>query len=576
MNRIRFSTPALFALAIATLGGAPAFAQTDPTAVTGTPPVAPIPSNPDADMLAGEMRILTQNPQDLRALMSAAAISTRLGDASAAMAFYARAEKIDPENPRIAAGRAQVLVQLERPGEALRMFQAAEQRGLPMSDYLADRGLAYDLLGQPTLAQRDYRAALGLRRDDETVRRYALSLGITGKYEEAMRELDTLLRRSDRAAWRARAFILAMSGDFDGAQRIAQSMMPGNMGAALGPFFHRLPGLSVADKAFAVHFGELTPTPARRADAQLAPQFPAYVPERPPVQPPVAVAAAAPIPAPTPQPAARARQSRRDRDRERPTQIAAVTSVATRPAPRPAEANPLPPPPQYVAPMVQPLPIATPTPTPPPSPVAVRVASAGPTPSPLPTMRRVPGQRSTTPLVRAEGDVPIAAAPGRARPGENDGVLDSIVEGITIPAEERAALEIPADEAPAPVTTRAAPAKPAARPAATKPAATTTPPRRTEPKPPPEPKRFWVQVGIGANEKLLPNTWRKLVKDNPAAFRGRTAWWTPLRATNRLLTGPFKTAAEAQAFVNTLRKADVDGVVFTSELGQKVTKLEVK
>ena len=104
----------------------------------------------------------------------------------------------------------------------------------------------------------------------------------------------------------------------------------------------------------------------------------------------------------------------------------------------------------------------------------------------------------------------------------------------------------------------------------------TRPARKAEPKPPPEPKRYWVQVGIGQNEKLLPQTWRKLVKDNPTVFRGRTAWWTPLRATNRLLTGPFKSAAEAQAFVNTLRKAGVDGVAFTSEAGQKVTKLEVK
>ena len=87
MNRIRFSTPALFALAVAMPGGAPAFAQTDPTAVTGSPVIARAPTNPDADLLASEMRFLAQNPQDLRALLSAAQISTRLGDTSAAMAF---------------------------------------------------------------------------------------------------------------------------------------------------------------------------------------------------------------------------------------------------------------------------------------------------------------------------------------------------------------------------------------------------------------------------------------------------------------------------------------------------------
>ncbi|NWP05796.1 SPOR domain-containing protein, partial [Escherichia coli] len=78
------------------------------------------------------------------------------------------------------AGRAMVLVRLERPGEALHLFQAAEARGLDPREYAADRGFAYDLLGQPALAQRDYKLALSRDHDDaETLRRYALSLGIT-------------------------------------------------------------------------------------------------------------------------------------------------------------------------------------------------------------------------------------------------------------------------------------------------------------------------------------------------------------------------------------------------------------
>ncbi|WP_438801929.1 hypothetical protein, partial [Enterobacter hormaechei] len=74
-------------------------------------------------------------------------------------------------------------------------------RGLDPREYAADRGFAYDLLGQPALAQRDYKLALSRDHDDaETLRRYALSLGITGDKDEAMRTLDPLLRRSDRAA----------------------------------------------------------------------------------------------------------------------------------------------------------------------------------------------------------------------------------------------------------------------------------------------------------------------------------------------------------------------------------------
>ncbi|WP_204268472.1 tetratricopeptide repeat protein, partial [Escherichia coli] len=78
----------------------------------------------------------------------------RLGDTSAALAFFQRAETLSPADPRISAGRAMVLVRLERPGEALHLFQAAEARGLDPREYAADRGFAYDLLGQPALAQR--------------------------------------------------------------------------------------------------------------------------------------------------------------------------------------------------------------------------------------------------------------------------------------------------------------------------------------------------------------------------------------------------------------------------------------
>src|ERR1044072_635079 len=114
MNRIRFLSSAALVLAVLA-GPAPALAQTE---VVAQP-------NPDADLLAAEMRNLAVNPRDLRALLSAAEISTRLADTSAALAFYARAEAVEPTNSRIMAGRAAVLVRLERPGEAMRLFQQA-------------------------------------------------------------------------------------------------------------------------------------------------------------------------------------------------------------------------------------------------------------------------------------------------------------------------------------------------------------------------------------------------------------------------------------------------------------------
>lgn len=631
-------------------GAVPALAQ------TGFIPAA----NPDADSLAQEMRVLAASPRDVRALLNAGNLSARLGDAAAALAFFARAEAIDPTNPGVLSGRGSALVRMERPGEALRLFQTAEARGLPVREYAADRGFAYDLLGQPVLAQADYKLALQGRRDDETVRRYALSLGITGDVEEAMRQLDPLLRKSDRAAWRARAFILAMNDDIPGAERIAASMMPGNMGSSLAPFFRRLANLAPADRAFAVHFGQFSPTAARLADARQAPPLPRYVPATPPAQ----VAQAQPVRAPeTREPQGRDRRSRRERERDArevapparrtaPVQAAAATPVQT----VAAAALPGPPPaPRQETPLVQPLPApradeidapireaAEPVQvarneTPPPERIAVAPSGQGgptvvpsgdtaraavapapepssPTPAPT-TVAATPAQQPITTLpdsARPGSPEPQPTAvaarepapPGPARVGQEDSVLAAIVAGITIPGEElqivtAAPVDLPPEPArvaaAAPEAARPAPAKPASakpgpEPAKSEPAkskdakkaelAKVDPKakkpdpkaKKPEPKTRADPARVWVQVAGGANQASLPKAWKAVVAKAPA-LKGKAGWWTPLRATNRVLTGPFKTAAEAQAFVNTLGKSGVSGFVFTSEAGQKVTRL---
>lgn len=640
-------------------GAVPALAQ------TGFIPAA----NPDADSLAQEMRVLAANPRDVRALLNAGNLSARLGDTAAALAFFARAEAIDPTNPGVLSGRGSALVRMERPGEALRLFQTAEARGLPVREYAADRGFAYDLLGQPALAQADYKLALQGRRDDETVRRYALSLGITGDVEEAMRQLDPLLRKSDRAAWRARAFILAMNDDIPGAERIAASMMPGNMGSSLAPFFRRLANLAPAERAFAVHFGQFSPTAARLADARQAPPLPPYVPATRPAQ----VAQAQPVRAPeTREPQGRDRRSRRERERDArevapparrtaPVQAAAATpvqTVAAAPLPGP------PPAPRRETPLVQPLPapradeidapireaaepvqvarnetappersVITPSgqggptevPTgdtaraavaPAPEPSSPAPAPSSPTPAPT-TVAATPAQQPITtlpdsarPVAGSPEPQPTAVAarepapPGPARVGQEDSVLAAIVAGITIPGEElQIVTAAPVDLPPEPARVAAA-ATEAAAPAPAKPATAKSRPEPTRPesakgkdakkaelakvdpkakkpdpkakKPEPktrvDPARVWVQVAGGANQASLPKAWKAVVAKAPA-LKGKVGWWTPLRATNRVLTGPFKTAAEAQAFVNTLGKSGVSGFVFTSEAGQKVTRL---
>ena len=461
MNRIHLFRSATVALALcAAAATSPAFAQTEIVQAT----------NPDADSLADQIRALATNPRDIHALLAAGELSARLGDTSAALAFFARAEAVEPGNPRILAGRASALVRMERPGEALSLFRAAEAAGVPPSRYASDRGFAYDLLGAPHLAQRDYRVALQMRNDDETERRFALSLGITGKVEEAMAHIDVLLRKSDRAAWRARAFILAMNGDIPGAERIAARMLPGSMGAWLSPFFRRLAVMSVTDRAFAVHFGEVSSSPARVADARMAPAFQPYVPEPKPVE-------LAQLP-PAPQPAATASNARdkgrRSRDRRREQVAPRATPTPAPASVQVAMANPLPQAPAYVAPppapIVQPLPTSVPSPARNSAPVRftgrpatsqpVQTASNAPIPAPPRggpvTTAPIPAPSAgfdlagptPTPAQRRSETLPL---PAQARIGQEDDVLASIVRNISIPASELEVVNTPvAAPAPAP------------------------------------------------------------------------------------------------------------------------------
>lgn len=88
-----------------------------------------------------------------------------------------------------------------------------------------------------------------------------------------------------------------------------------------------------------------------------------------------------------------------------------------------------------------------------------------------------------------------------------------------------------------------------------------------------EPARWFVQVAGGARADDLDKDWKRLSAKAPAAFRGKSAYTTPLRATNRLLAGPFKSEGEARAFVNQLAKEGASAFTFQSEAGQKITKL---
>ena len=273
-------TRLLLSVCLLALGGAA-------PAVVAQTPVQAAPG--DADRLAAQMRLLATNANDLSALLTAGELSVKLDDLGAAASFFARADKVDPRNGRAKAGEASILVHAERPGEALRYFALAESYGLAPAAFASDRGLAYDLIGEQERAQRDYRLALRTAPDEETQRRYALSLAISGKRDLADQQLQSLLRKSDRGAWRVHAFVLALGGNVAEASRIATTMMPPGTAAGLQPFLEKLPTLPPVDRAYAVHFGEVRATPERLADARLVPPLPVLGAD--PYAPRVAVAA---------------------------------------------------------------------------------------------------------------------------------------------------------------------------------------------------------------------------------------------------------------------------------------------
>lgn len=87
--------------------------------------------------------------------------------------------------------------------------------------------------------------------------------------------------------------------------------------------------------------------------------------------------------------------------------------------------------------------------------------------------------------------------------------------------------------------------------------------------------RIWVQVLTGSNREAMGKEWQRLVS-TAAALRGRKPSITPWRSNYRLLTGPFASDAEAQAFVEKLRGQGVSSYQWTSPAGQAVDGLVVK
>ena len=588
--------------------------------------VQPVPGAGDpAATLSAHLRTLAANPRDLFALLGAGQAALDAGDPNAALGFFARADEIAPSNGRAKAGLASALVQLEKPDDALPLFGQAVSLGVPEAEIAADRGLAYDLRGDNRRAQKDYALALKRGANDEVMRRYALSLGISGEQAAAMQMLDPLLRRQDQGAWRARAFILALTGDVAAANTVTRQVMPAPLAASMSPFLTRLARLNPAEKAHAVNFGTMPSDGQTFASVQTGDPFKPVVTPRAdisagagliPAGEPLGrkpagtlVASAAPVPKPIavppppPKPAEAtplgtrvgARIGPVDPARLPPEARGEVTTpvqiVKATELPRPDGIRAQPPAPPAPAPPVQiaaiepkPGPVSTPVPAPSPP---VQITAAAPVvPKPViapPALIGPPADPAATPGFSTAPVAPPAAVAlppstvaetpmekaAAALPGSR---LASIMAGI-VPEPESTPVALPtAAEIRAAQKAAAKRAADAAAAAAAKKEADDARAKQVALEKA-NPARLWVQVATGANARGLAATWKRIREANATALKGLAGYSVPFRSTNRVLAGPVRSAAEARALISALAKNGLSATSYSSEAGQEVVRL---
>lgn len=207
-----------------------------------------------AAALARYVRALADDPKDFNSLIGAGRAALELGDAQTAAGFFARADDVNPQSPLPQEGMGAVSVENGDAKAAMPYFTRAQQLGATQAMLGCDRGLAYDMQGQQAKAQADYRAALNGADADEARRRLALSLAISGNKAEALNTLGPLSAKGDSTTMRIRAFILALTGDPNGAMTAVDAAMPGSA-SRVAPFLQRLAALPAGEKAAAVNLG---------------------------------------------------------------------------------------------------------------------------------------------------------------------------------------------------------------------------------------------------------------------------------------------------------------------------------
>lgn len=565
--------------------------------------------------LQDALRRIARNSNDSSALADAGLAALALGDTRAAIGFLAKADEIYPRSGRVKAGLARALLLEQNPFGAIRYFDEAVTNGISVKDIAVDRGLAYDLIGRNEDAQKDYKLALSHGQSDLLLKRYAISLGISGDVAGAETQLSPLLQKSDRDAWRNRAFILAMNGQEKEANKIARQTMRKQMAKAIKPFFDRMPKLTAAQKAAAVHFGHFpasenigvdvasvrfaSQNAVRGGDGADAGLIPMGEPLGQEVEKPKVLAM--PDTSPRRRPGSSTRDKKKKRTTARPTTNGKMP-LALRSLPTPKNARPLVKPSvdRPDDPVTQ---VAKNADKPAPTPgfetavggadkksekkIASSAANAGAAAPPLVSetvTRKVeiagvkapakveqkpskkPTQLVTFDLADAGSSGPspiISGTPSEAgSTTQQRRPLSAIMGSIAIPDAEKKSSVVPVDLA------AITPAKP--NPVSEKPAEKK---EEAKPKPPEHPKRYWVQIATGSDLKALKYDYRRMSKKNADLFSDTNGWTSPWGKTKRLVVGPFDNFDSAKKFEAGFRKDGGDGFAWVSANGTEVNKL---
>ncbi len=552
----------VLALAVAGVAAAsfPALAQSTSRAVVQALP------GPESQALNSALSRLGRNPKDVVALIDAGNAALAMGDVDAAVGFFANADSIQPNSPRVRAGLAAALVQNGNPFDAIPLFTEAEGAGGMDPRLNADRGLAYDLVGDNATAQKYYRLALAASPSDEVKRRLALSLAIAGNRAGMEEVLMPLLQKADKPAYRTRAFALAILGKPDEAVTIAYQSMPQDLAVGISPYLRYMPRLTKAQQAAAANFGHFP----RASD--IGRDDPRVLRYSPPVHVATAEATLVPAGKPLGKPAKGAEKGRdekgRDEKGKKTTQLAVARAASAVPVPQRAALPDFKPTrEETVAPLQVKPSVVTPVEMPPARQVAV--VNLPPVKQPvqaltLPAAQVSPPATAPT-LIAAASPTPaivqptvaatittvrplkpaVAAAPPKPKFFDAFGDLGAPT-AAAVPAS--GAVDI----------RKIAAAKAQAEAKVTKPS---------------HPSRIWIQVGVGRGKAPMQSDWKSLVKDVPELLRGKSASTTDWGKTNRLLTGPFETESAAKALLAKLKKQKVDAFVWTSPAGQVVDPL---